>query len=171
MLSQHFSVTCNWIFVKLTGNEDRHKISNEFRFGLGRTFHYGAIEHSHWMGKRVPPAFLSYYDFSLHQTYKDRHKISDEFAFWSYLTIQFGVTCPWVGKKGYLQLFSVTFEWIFVKLVGNEDRHKRSNDLEFRPDRFIHFGVIRLWTQIPPPRPTPPPHPFRPRPHPHPILI
>ena len=38
-----FSVTFNRIFVKLAGNEDRHKISDEFEFGLGQTFHYGVI--------------------------------------------------------------------------------------------------------------------------------
>ena len=38
-----FSVTFNRNFVKLTGNEDGHKISDEFEFGPGRTFHYGVI--------------------------------------------------------------------------------------------------------------------------------
>ena len=46
-------------------------------------------------------------------------------------------------KKRCFQLFSVTFEWIFDKLAGNEDRHKSSNSLEFGPDQMIHFGVIR----------------------------
>ena len=46
-------------------------------------------------------------------------------------------------KKRCLQLFSVTFDWIFVKLAGNEDRHKSSNEFEFGPDRIIHIGVIR----------------------------
>ena len=48
-------------------------------------------------------------------------------------------------KKWCLQLFSVTFDWIFVKLAGNEDRHKSSNVFEFWPDPIIHFGVIRPW--------------------------
>ena len=42
-----------------------------------------------------------------------------------------------------LRRFSVTFDWIFVKLAGNEDRHKSSDKFEFGPDRIIHFGVIR----------------------------
>ena len=51
-------------------------------------------------------------------------------------------------KKKCLQLFSVTFDWIFVELAGNEDRHKSSNELEFGPDRIIHFGVIRPWARM-----------------------
>ena len=30
----------------------------------------------------------------------------------------------------------------FVKLAGNEDRHKSSNECEFGPDQIIHFEVI-----------------------------
>ena len=93
-----FSVTMNSVFIKLTGNEDRHKSSEEFEFR-------------------------------------------------SYLTSHFGVTCYMPlsvkkKKKTCLQRFSVTFDWIFVKLAGNEDRHKSSNESEFWPDRIIHFGVI-----------------------------
>ena len=53
---------------------------------------------------------------------------------------------PW--KKWCLQLFSVTFDWVFVKLAGNEDRHKSSNKFEFGSDRIIHFGVICPWAPI-----------------------
>ena len=87
---------------------------------------------------------------------KDRHKISDEFEFRSYLTSHFGVMCPLSGEKNDVSSFSqspligslsnlrVTRTGrIFVKLAGNEDRHKSSNEFEFRPDRIIHFGVIR----------------------------
>ena len=51
-------------------------------------------------------------------------------------------------KKWCLQLFSVTFDWVFVKLAGNEDRHKSSNKFEFGSDRIIHFGVICPWAPI-----------------------
>ena len=46
-------------------------------------------------------------------------------------------------KKRYLQIFSVTFDWIFVKLGGNEDKHQSSIEFEFGLDWTIHFGVIR----------------------------
>ena len=80
---------------------------------------------------------------------EDRHKILDRFKFWSYLTSHLGVDPAlqqW--KKWCLQLFSVTFDWVFVKLAGNEDRHKSSNKFEFGSDRFIHFGVICPWAPI-----------------------
>ena len=51
-------------------------------------------------------------------------------------------------KKWCLQLFSVTFDWVVVKLAGNEDRHKSSNKFEFGSDRIIHFGVICPWAPI-----------------------
>ena len=45
-------------------------------------------------------------------------------------------------KQWCLQLFSVTFDLLFVKLAGNEKRHKSSNKFKFELDRIIHFGVI-----------------------------
>ena len=51
-------------------------------------------------------------------------------------------------KRWCLQLFSVTFDRVFVKLAGNEDRHKSSNEFEFGSDRNIHFGVICPWAGI-----------------------
>ena len=36
-----FSVTMNSVFIKLTGNEDRHKISDEFEFRSYLTSHIG----------------------------------------------------------------------------------------------------------------------------------
>ena len=32
-------------------------------------------------------------------------------------------------------------DWIFVKIVGNKDRHKISDECNFGEDRTIHFGV------------------------------
>ena len=40
-----------------------------------------------------------------------------------------------------LQASSFIFYRIFVKLAGNQDRHKISDEFEFRPDRISHFGV------------------------------
>ena len=46
-------------------------------------------------------------------------------------------------RKNYVSSFSrVIFDKIYVKLAGNEDRHKISNEFKFGPDRIIHFGVI-----------------------------
>ena len=54
----------------------------------------------------------------------------------------------WAVKKWCLQLFPLSFYWIFVKLEDNRDWYKSSNELEFWPDRIICFGVICPWAQI-----------------------
>ena len=43
--------------------------------------------------------------------------------------------------KWCLQARSFIFYRIFIKLAGNQDRHKISDEFEFRPDRISHFGV------------------------------
>ena len=67
-----FSVIFNQFFVKLADNEDRHKISDELNLSRVEfcTMELLAFERSHWLwiGKMVSPSFLSYYEFSLHQT-------------------------------------------------------------------------------------------------------
>ena len=40
------------------------------------------------------------------------------------------------------------FDRTFAKLTGNQDRHKMSDKLEFRPDRISHFGVMRTCGRI-----------------------
>ena len=44
--------------------------------------------------------------------------------------------------KWCLQASSFIFYRIFVKLAGNQDRHKISDEFEFQPDRISHFGVM-----------------------------
>ena len=61
-------------------------------------------------------------------------------SLWSYVPLN-------GEKKWYFQLFSLTFDQIFVKLAGKEDRHKSSDEFEFGPDRIIRFGVIRPWVR------------------------
>ena len=43
--------------------------------------------------------------------------------------------------KWCLQASSFIFDRIFIKLAGNQDRHKISDEHEFWPDRISHFGV------------------------------
>ena len=57
-----------------------------------------------------------------------RHKISDEFEFRSYLTSHFMEYVP-LSVQNAFSSFS-HFDWIFVKVTGNVDRHKNSNNLE-----------------------------------------
>ena len=50
--------------------------------------------------------------------------------------------------KWCLQASSFIFYQIFVKLAGNQDRHKISDEFKFRPDRISHFGVTCPCGQI-----------------------
>ena len=50
--------------------------------------------------------------------------------------------------KWCLKASSFIFYRIFVKLAGNQDRHKISDEFEFRPDRISHFGVTCPWGRI-----------------------
>ena len=50
--------------------------------------------------------------------------------------------------KWCLQASSFIFYRIFVKLAGYQDRHKISNEFEFRLDRISHFGVTCFWGRI-----------------------
>ena len=74
---------------------------------------------------------------------QDRHKVSDKFEFRPDRTTLYGVRCSWVSKKfphrlimekWCLQASSLIFDRIFIKLAGNQDRHKIWNEFEFRPD-------------------------------------
>ena len=50
--------------------------------------------------------------------------------------------------KWCLQASSFIFDRIFVKLAGNQDSHKISDEFEFRLDRISHFGVTCLCGRI-----------------------
>ena len=40
-----------------------------------------------------------------------------------------------------LHASSFIFDWIIIKVAGNQDRHKSSDWFDFGPDQNIHFGV------------------------------
>ena len=55
----------------------------------------------------------------------------------------FGVTCPWVPKNALVRRIAFfSFNWIFMRLADNLDRHKISKEFEFRPDRTSDCRVI-----------------------------
>ena len=62
-----FSVTMNSDFIKLTGNEDRHKISDGFEFWSYLTSHFGVTCPSA-VKKKLSPAFLGHLWLGLCQT-------------------------------------------------------------------------------------------------------
>ena len=149
-----FSVTFNRIFVKLAGSEDWHKILDEFEFGPDRTFHYRVIRP--WAfsltlnGENGVSSFSqllwikSSSNLQVTRTGIKSRTSSNSGHIWPVI-LELRALERW--KKLCLQLFSVTFDWIFVKLAGNEDRHKSLNEFEIGPDRIIHFGVIRPWAR------------------------
>ena len=88
------------LIIKLTGNQDSHRISKEFKFrphpswDFGVTYHW-ALENccGHDSAFGFDRIFIKLAD------HEDRHKISEEFDFGPDRTVRFGVTCPWVSKK------------------------------------------------------------------------
>ena len=46
--------------------------------------------------------------------------------------------------KYYLHASSFIFYRIIIKVAGNQDRHKSSDEFDFRPDQTTHFGPSYL---------------------------
>ena len=44
-----------------------------------------------------------------------------------------------------LQASSFIFDRIIIKVAGNQDRHKSSQEFDFGPDQTTQFGVTRPW--------------------------
>ena len=44
-----------------------------------------------------------------------------------------------------LQASSFIFDRIIIKVAGNQDRHKSSQEFDFGPDQTTHFRVTRPW--------------------------
>ena len=44
-----------------------------------------------------------------------------------------------------LQAGSFIFDRIIIKVAGNQDRHKSSDEFDFGPDKTTHFGVTCPW--------------------------
>ena len=81
---------------------------------------------------------------------KDMHKISEEFDFGQIgpLTMELAaierlkISHRLIMGKWCLQASSFIFDQIFVKLAGNQDSHKISDEFKFRLDRISHFRVM-----------------------------
>ena len=44
-------------------------------------------------------------------------------------------------RKCFLHASSFFFDLIIIKVVGNKDRYKSTDEFDFGPDQTIHFGV------------------------------
>ena len=129
-----FSVAFEPILFILAGNEDMHKISDEFEFRPGRTTDYGVS--CPWASKIFPmwnhiimgKCCLHASSFIFDRiTIKvagnqDRHKSSDKFDFRPDQSTHFGVTCPWMTKMLHFRT------WISLRPVGRDVCLKHLND-------------------------------------------
>ena len=90
-----FSFNLNSVSIKLTGNEDRHKILDKFELRSDLIKHFGVT--CHWVVEKVMFPFNQIV-LKLACNY-NRHKISEEFKFQLDRTAGFAVKCHWVPKK------------------------------------------------------------------------
>ena len=88
------------VFIKLTGNEDRHKISDEFEFRSYLTIRISVVsDQSFWSyvplsGVKKNDVFsFSQWTFVKLADNADRHKSSNEFEFGPNRIIHFGIIC------------------------------------------------------------------------------
>ena len=145
----------NLILFILAGNEDMHKILDKFEFLSDRITDYGVIRP--WAfpltlngenGVSIFSRLLWIQTSSNLQEMKTGIKSRTGSNFGRIWPVILELPALQRWNKLCLQLFSVTFDWVFVKLAGNEDRHKSSNKFDFGSDRIIHFGVIFPWAPI-----------------------
>ena len=136
------------IFVKLAGNQDRHKILDEFEFRPDRISHFGVMR----------PLGRIKFSIDLLWNLQDQLANLDQilyvsslgwgkaaFRFWS----RFHQNCSCHGNRklpltyngeNHVHANTFSFDPIFVN-AGNKDRHRISDEFEFLPDRTTPFGV------------------------------
>ena len=88
---------------------------------------------------------------------EDMHKISDEFKLRPDRIADYGVSCPWglnklhrliMGKRC-LHGSSFIFDGIIIKVVGNQERHKSSDEFDFGPlVSMAHLYVFWKWEDV-----------------------
>ena len=146
------SVTFDCIFVKLAGNKDRQKSSNEFQFSAGSD--YSLWSYSTLSAKFFPSIYNGENDVSTFcqllwiqsssnlQVTRTAWNVGwvqiparfDQ-SLWSYM--------PLSGEKMSL-IFSGLMRYL-SNLPVTRTGINAWNKFKFRPDRIIHFGVIRPW--------------------------
>ena len=137
---QASSLIFDRIFVKLAGNQDRHKISDEFEFRLDRISHFGFTCPCVRIKFSIDilwclDLFSVVFDPSL--TFGQIGPLTMELAALERIKISHIL----ITGKWCLQASLFIFYRIFVKLAGNQDSHKISDEFEFRLDRISHFEV------------------------------
>ena len=82
------------------------------------------------------------------------HKISNKFQFRPVRTTDYGVSCPWASKKFPIDLIimgkcclhasSFIFDRIIIKVAGNQDRRKSSQELISGRIRLLALELFAL---------------------------
>ena len=144
------------IFVKLAGNQDRPKISKEFKFRLDQSICFEVT--CPWALKNT---IIDQWKWCLHDSAfsfdriflklagnKDRHKFSDKFDFGLGLTICFGVTCPWATI-----FFLQNYNWENVNRIGPSLLIGSSSNLQvtrigMKSQKSFNSGQIRFFTSL-----------------------
>ena len=138
------------VIIKVAFNQDRHKSSDDFDFGLDQTTHFGvtslewrkfyALELEYLWGQ------LANLDQILYVASLGVGKGC--IMFWGRLDQNCGVhgnrkpPLTYNGENGVSTASRlVAFDLILFILAGNEDRHKISDKFEFRADRTTDYGV------------------------------
>ena len=141
------------IIIKVAGNQDRHKSSDEFDFGPDQTTHFGVtcpwmtkiLHFRNWISLRQVDQ--SWSNFMCSITGSGESCI----MFWGVLDQNSGAhgnrkpPLTYNGENWCLHLFSVAFDQFLFILAGNEDMHKISDEFEFRPGRTTDYGVSCPW--------------------------
>ena len=96
------------------------------------------------MGKRCLHLFSVVFDpilFILAGN-KDMHNILDKFEFRSQLPLSIlKISHRLTMGKCCLHASSFIFDRIIIKVAGNQDRHKSSDEYDFGPEKTTNFGV------------------------------
>ena len=157
-----------WYFFILAGNEDMHKISDEFKFGPDRTTDYGVSCPSApknipilIMGKWFLNAILFIFDLIIIKVAvnQDRRKTSVKFDFGRNQTTHFGVTCPWMTKISHfwtlISLKPVGQSWsnFMCSIIGvGEKLHKVLGQVDLGTldsgERWLPFGLLVYFVRV-----------------------
>ena len=141
------------IIIKVAGNQDRHKSSDEFDLGSDQTTHFGVT--SPWMME------ILYFRIwiSLRQVGQSWSNFMCSIIelgegcimFWGRLDQNSGVhgnrnpPLTYNRENGVSTFVSVAFDPILFIFAGKEDMHYISDEFEFRPDRTTDYGVSCPW--------------------------
>ena len=141
------------IIIKVAGNQDRHKSSNQFDFGLDQTAHFGVtclwmtkiLHFQTWISLRPVGQSWSNVMCSITGGGERLHNVLRQTG--SKLWMSMATESPhWlIMGKMVSPLFSVAFDPILFILEGNEDMLKISDEFEFWPDRTTDYGVSCPW--------------------------